>query len=412
MKKIIFLYFLCLSCAFSQTKSILFLGNSYTYYNNLPTMVQDMATSTGLQLIVDSSTPGGYTLQQHASNATSLTKIQQGNWDFVVLQEQSQLPSFPISTVNALVFPYATQLNNKILEHNPCAETVFYMTWGRKNGDSQNCASNPPVCTYQGMDDLLKARYTTMANNNQGILSPVGAVWRHIRTNYPNLELYDSDGSHPSLLGSYAAACTFYTVIFRADPSLITYNSSLDSNTAGTIKSVVENVVYDQLVNWNVGLYDTNALFSHQNMGDNIYSFQNLSTFATSYEWDFGDNTFSTETNPQHQYSNGGEFTVKLKATQCGMIDEHSVLINTTLDNTSFAKENTIYTHIDNNMLVIKAINLIQSIALYDIQGRLIENYAVVEEKNITKPFYQTKGIYIAQFKMSDGQKITKKIIN
>ena len=63
------------------------------------------------------------------------SRIRSGSWDFVVLQEQSQLPSFPIEQVTAEVFPYARYLDSVIKAHNSCAQTIFYMTWGRKNGD-------------------------------------------------------------------------------------------------------------------------------------------------------------------------------------------------------------------------------------------------------------------------------------
>ena len=76
----------------AQTKNILFLGNSYTAVNNLPQMFADVAGSAGHTAITDFNAPGGYTLQGHSTNATSLSKITSGGWDFVVLQEQSQHP--------------------------------------------------------------------------------------------------------------------------------------------------------------------------------------------------------------------------------------------------------------------------------------------------------------------------------
>lgn len=237
--------------------NVLFLGNSYTAYNNLPQLVADCAASTNRMVNVQSNTPGGYTFQGHSTNNTSIELISQGDWDFVVLQEQSQLPSFPDFQVSQDVYPYASKLNDTILYFNECAETVFYMTWGRENGDSQNCANWPPVCTYEGMDDLLNERYRQMAEDNEAIISPVGAVWRNIRTNYPDLDLYASDGSHPSAEGSYAAAVAFYTVLFREDPTEITFDFSVAAEEAAIIRQVVKEVVYNHLLaEWHVGEYD------------------------------------------------------------------------------------------------------------------------------------------------------------
>jgi len=84
----------------------------------------------------------------------------------------------------------------------------------------------PPVCTYEGMDDLLRERYLEMGEMNEAVVSPVGAVWRHLRENNPDVQLYANDGSHPSPEGSYAAACAFFSVLFRENPTLITFAST------------------------------------------------------------------------------------------------------------------------------------------------------------------------------------------
>ena len=81
----------------NPNKKILFLGNSYTYFNDLPAMVRNLASAAGLSATTSSNTPGGQTLQGHTS--TSIGTINSGNWDVVVLQEQSQKPSFPQSYV-------------------------------------------------------------------------------------------------------------------------------------------------------------------------------------------------------------------------------------------------------------------------------------------------------------------------
>ncbi len=129
----------------SLAQRVLFLGNSYTNRNNLPSLLLNAALSTGDTIIVDSNTPGGYTLQGHSTNQISLSKIAQGSWDYVVLQEQSQRPSFPDAQVQADVYPYAKQLDSLVQLANSCTETVFFMTWGRKNGDANNCPFFPPL---------------------------------------------------------------------------------------------------------------------------------------------------------------------------------------------------------------------------------------------------------------------------
>lgn len=243
-----------------QTKRVLFLGNSYTHANDLPQLVADVANSTGKMLIFDVNAPGGYYLAQHLTNPTSLAKIASGNWDNVVLQDQSMALAYPSTYLNFI--PYSVQLDSVIKVHNPCAQTMFYSTWGRKSGDAYVCT--PPECavetvitrTYDEMDSTITLHYNIFADSIKASMTPVGAAWRYIRQNYPSIELFQSDESHPSLAGSYAAACCFYATLFRSDPTFITFHSGLSVTDATNIKSAVKHVVYDHLSDWNVGPYD------------------------------------------------------------------------------------------------------------------------------------------------------------
>ena len=172
----------------------------------------------------------------------------------MVLQGQSQEPSFPDGQFYSDTYPYAQQLCEMIRQYNPEAKTVFYMTWGRKNGDQNNCPYFPPLCTYQGMDSMLYLRYMTMAEDFGAEVSPVGALWHYIRDHHPEIELYSSDESHPSLAGSYAAACSFYSVLFRKDPRELAYNPGIAVEQAENIRIAASRVVYDSLAKWFVEL--------------------------------------------------------------------------------------------------------------------------------------------------------------
>lgn len=339
---VVILLFLMDAAIGQSTKRALFLGNSYTGNNNLPAITKSFALSLGDTLVTDMNAPGGYTLQGHFSNTTSLNKIQAGNWDFVVLQEQSQLPSFPDSMITSDVFPYAHKLDSVINLYNHCCETVFYMTWGRKNGDNTNCAEWPPVCTYAGMDSLLYKRYMEMTEQNNAVVSPVGAVWKYIREQYPAIELYASDNSHPSPAGSFAAACCFATVLFQKDPTLSGYNYTIPSTDAALIKEAVKSVVYNNLTKWKVGSYTPSAAFNYTKLNETLISFVNQSSNGERYSWQFGDGQISAEENPSHHYLSNGNYMVSLTVSKdCFTADTiaeqitiaaiDSVITNTTL---------------------------------------------------------------------------------
>lgn len=314
-----------MAIAQSQTKKVLFIGNSYTFTNNLPELVEQMATSTGNVLVHDVSAGPGMGLQDHAVNATTLSKINADNWDYVVLQERSQTPAFPLGYLQTFVYPNAQSLNNAITTNNACTETVFFITWGWENGDTQFCSVNPPSCTYESMDNLVTQRILEMANNYSGIASPAGPLWRYLRENHPDIQLYDTDGSHPSLAGSYAAACSFYTVLFRNDPTLISYDAGLPSNVVTAIREAAKTIVFNQLSTWKVGSYDPVAAFTATQTGPGQYQFTNLSQQADNYQWDFGNGQTSNEQNPVHTYLQSGDYTVTLTAGRCNTQTTFSV---------------------------------------------------------------------------------------
>ena len=258
MKKFLILFIIAIisisETVYSQPDTVraCFVGNSYTATNDLPALIANIAGSLGDMLIYQTNAPGGATLEMHSTDNTTLDMFNADNWDYVVLQEQSQKPAFPLSQVEQEVFPFVKTLDESIKQSNPDAKTTFFMTWGWKNGDPANCPNWPPVCTYEGMDSLLNLRYRMMADTVGGIISPVGAVWRYIREKYPVIELYQADDSHPSEIGSYAAAVAFYTVFFKNDPMLIDWNFTLSDNDAAIIKEAVQAVVYDHFEEWNM----------------------------------------------------------------------------------------------------------------------------------------------------------------
>lgn len=316
----LFLFFIIALSLNAQTKRVLFIGNSYTFYNDLPGLVEDAAASVGDALIHDEYAPGGARFFDHANDPSALNKIASDDWDHVVLQEQSLLPAFTDEQVESEVYPFAMSLCFAMRGNNACTRPIFYMTWGRENGDPINCEEYPWFCTYEGIDSMLNMRYRIMADNNEAYVSPVGAVWRYVRENHPEIDLYAGDGSHPTIRGSYLAAITFYTIIFQKDPSLITFNSTLDADMAADIRDAVKLLVYDDLAEWNIGDYDPVADFS-ASAEAGVLSFDNASIFADEYRWDFGDGNSSNTESPEYEYETEGDYTVGLIASSCGVAD-------------------------------------------------------------------------------------------
>ena len=347
-----YLFIILLAVAF-QTKSIaqpptkvraLFLGNSYVTVNNLPLLIKNVASSVGDTLIYNNNSPGGYTFNDHSGNQVSLDMMADPQWDYVIIQQQSVMGA-AVCNEPSIIAPNSFEPNNiqsvqdlKLQIDQEGAIPMLYMTWGRKNGEPSLCAQFPKAgyyCTYQGMDSLLQHNYMQMGGPNLSFdeqlpVAAVAAVWRYVRTNHPEIELYDTDESHPSLAGSYLAACTFYNMLFRKSPLAITYNPGLSSTVASNIRLAVNQIIHSNLQNWNVGYYDPapDFMVSAYDAATQKVSFKNESNkllfFANQYyqnfnrykyRWSFGDGSFSDEVHPTHKFNTPGVYPVKLYAT-------------------------------------------------------------------------------------------------
>ena len=402
-------------CSFAQQKhNVLFIGNSYTYVNDLPKTFADFALSIGDTIVYDLSAPGGYTFQQHTTNATTLQKIMQGNWDYVVLQEQSQLPSFPPSQVETACYPYATILDSLIKKYNPCAETVFYMTWGRKNGDQSNCANYPPLCTYSGMQDRLAFSYGEMAATNSATLAPVGEVWRSFRTNFPSIDLYQADESHPSVFGTYLAASTFAQLLLGKDIRNANYLlAGVDSLSAYQIRTTAYQIVTDSLSKWAATGDLPFANFSYL-ASQNIVQFTDKSINALSYRWSFGNGDTSVLSNPNYTYSQTGNYLVTLIVENNCKTDTFSQTIHiATVPNAinEIASKNYFIQNPFHEKLELINLDEIGNVTLVNTLGEILISKNNKESKLTFDTVNWDNGIYFIRLQSKDGRIFVVKII-
>ena len=180
---------------------VLFVGNSMTYYNAMPRMVQRLAAGDpGAQpLFAASFTAPAWTLQGAAADEGLAKLIREVRWDTVILQENTTRALEPRSSLEDDSVPYAQDLQHSIDASG--AEALLYETWTR--------SSELPA--------LLDMP-----------LAPVASALAEAHSRRPDLELLMDDGHHPNRAGSYLAACVFYALLTRRDPSGSTYTGEID----------------------------------------------------------------------------------------------------------------------------------------------------------------------------------------
>jgi hypothetical protein len=178
---------------------VLFIGNSLTYMNDLPAQIQALARASyprGRPLRYESVTPGGRTLKQHWDEGKAAPKIAEGGWDYVVLQEQSQIPFIDRTPM----YQYARLFDQEIKKVG--ARTVLYMTFPLKNKFDDG--------------DLLPEIYLTIGKELGAIVVPVDLAWHEAARRDPRIALYAPDNAHPAAAGTYLAACCFALTLWGA----------------------------------------------------------------------------------------------------------------------------------------------------------------------------------------------------
>ena len=230
--------------AFAQvdTLNLLFIGNSHTYYNDLPHLFDSLAVSGGKTVVTDMSAPGGYTLEQHTANANTLAKIAQGGWDYVILQEQSQYPVIEFYRFGSM-YPASRHLDSLI--HQQGCQTAFFLTWGWRNGGQHtiNGHSSPFFIDYFHMQDSMTVAYTQIANELSALLLPAGNAWATARLQDTTIDLWQADNYHPRLAGSYLAACVFYAVFFDESPIGLSYIGGLSPEVADFLQRAADQTI-------------------------------------------------------------------------------------------------------------------------------------------------------------------------
>ena len=382
-----------------DTLSVLFLGNSYTSANNLPQLVKNLTNSAGKTLLVDANIPGGFTISGHLNDATSLNKIRQGNWDYIVIQEQSQIPSIDFYRYNDM-YPSLMQLKDTIDHYSPCAKIITYMTWGRRFGgiqcDPSNTYCSPNFVNFNHMQDSLTSAYLEISEQLNIQCVPVGVVWQNV-LNDTTLVLHTGDNSHPNIDGSYVAACAIFSSIWKLNSSGLSFTAGLSSPLAQYYQMMADNTIFNSSNDWNLLVNKPFANFSESISGDTA-TFTNLSTSINNtldYFWDFGDGSTSVIQNPIHAYLNSGTYNVTLVVSNCIFSDTITKIIRMEVS-PSPSIELIIYPNPTTNKINLKADSkwFGEVYSVYDntgksvLKGKITSENTVIDLGNLSRAIY------------------------
>ena len=182
----------CTAQADKKELKVLFVGNSYTYYENLPQIISIISDSMSTKIMTKKSVSGGSRLSDHWYSRKGLkTKelIKNGDFDIVVLQEQSMGALKQVDSLKKYMGLFSDYIRNA------GATPYMYQTWAREKTPNKQL--------------LINIVFKQVALENNSVVVPVGEAWQMAKKRKTGIVLYDSDGSHPARLGTFLTACVF-----------------------------------------------------------------------------------------------------------------------------------------------------------------------------------------------------------
>jgi hypothetical protein len=225
---------------FYSIKRVLFIGNSYTSVNNLPSIFGSIVKNSGNHIpIVSAVTPGGINFRGHLYHPKTLAAIDVGNWNIVVLQNQSQEPAFAEIDLlrQAEMVQSAAALCQRIRKKSPNVRIVFYETWARHSNYWVNNMPMAEGANPKEMQARLRKWYGIVARNNNATVASVGDAWEYHYNKQNPLRLHASDNSHPMFAGSYLAGLMLFGIIYNKPVANISWNGSLTANVAKQLRT-------------------------------------------------------------------------------------------------------------------------------------------------------------------------------
>lgn len=382
-------------------KKVLFIGNSMTYFNNMPTLFESIANEKGKNVDVDFYAPGGTGFVNHHVDSNVYDFFENNVWDIVVLQPGTSESGGASSSVNTTI-GRGNQMQDSIKKYSPCSKIFLYEI---SNGVASGTAYNNYFTTQTRIKDSI----TKLADGMQIPIVAAGECARNHYAAQQDLLLHNSYGDvHPNLNGSYLVACAMFCTIFQEPVSGVAFNGGVSAANATYFQGIADNIVLNNKASWRINTYNLHAEFSVL-QDNNLVDFTNLSTNFTSLLWDFGDGTTSAETNPQHFYTQLGTKIVTLTVTKngCSEVYTKEITINLLNSNGFVQDDIALFPTITNSVFYIKS-KLLFNGAVYNSVGQCIVSFVKTENDLTIDLTGFAAGVYIVKINNASYKVIKK----
>jgi len=193
-------------------------------------------------------------LDQHASSPITDSMIKMEYWDYVILQGSPTGIAYPDSFPEHPVYPALISLRDKIYDNCSTTRIIITMPWAFEDG----------MIWLEGWTDLyddmqvkIYQNILTLAKSVGFAIAPVGWAWVSVldEKDYPLHYLHMADWVHPTIQGSYLAACVIFSSIYQESSVGNAYLAGLEKDEADYFQEVATNTVLDDIKLWRLTKY-------------------------------------------------------------------------------------------------------------------------------------------------------------
>ena len=220
-----------------DTKKVLCLGNSFSYYSNPAWMLKEIAWNEGHYLNVKGHFKGSQNFGQQLGLSFSTDAIDIGGYDYAFIQDQSQNPATYGRDGTASIAANCTALADKIRAKSASCQVILEQTW---TFSASNYGGFTDFATFESYN---AAGARAMAEAAGTWVSPIGVAFRIVREGTSGINLYHTDNKHQSVYGAYLKACVNYLVLYGEAFGSSPADCGIESSKAAYLRSVAEQVV-------------------------------------------------------------------------------------------------------------------------------------------------------------------------
>lgn len=217
--------------------TVLFIGNSFTYYHDSEEMLKNIFESQGISIRIGEYLKGGQTFGQHLQIPESRQAVKGATYDFAFLQDQSVNPARLIRDKDEQVLNDFLELRRNIIMKSPDCKVILERTWSYSGKEAGGFG------TKEELEKNLVKGVKMMARKGHSWISPIGEAFMLVEKEHPEIKLLGKDDKHQSPEGSYLKACVNYLVItgkkFEGEP----WNGDISPEVASILRNAAERTV-------------------------------------------------------------------------------------------------------------------------------------------------------------------------